>query len=127
MTFLLDQDTPDDLAYSLQALHHEVVRLREVPPIDTSDAEVLSHANARNWVMVTCNRDDFLTLALSQLHSGIIILIRRKSRVAERSALVRLLAKAVSAITSISLDAIRKRRGRAITDHFSADVMPSFR
>ncbi|SRR5260221_6516904 len=91
MTFLLDQDTPDDLAYSLQALHHEVVRLREVPPIDTSDAEVLSHANARNWVMVTCNRDDFLTLALSQLHSGIIILIRRKSRVAERSALVRLL------------------------------------
>jgi hypothetical protein len=42
-------------------------------------------------VVVTCNRDDFLALAQSQPHAGIIILIRRKSRVAERSALVRLL------------------------------------
>jgi predicted nuclease of predicted toxin-antitoxin system len=91
MTFLLDQDTPDDLAYSLQTLDHEVVRLREVLPVDAADADVLSHAHAHNWVMVTCNRDDFLSLAQSQPHAGIIILIRRKSRVAERSALVRLL------------------------------------
>ena len=91
MTFLLDQDTPDDLAYSLQTLRHEVIRLREVLPTDSPDAEVLSHAHARNWVEVTCNRDDFLTLARSRPHAGIIILIRRKSRVAERAALVRLL------------------------------------
>ena len=91
MTFLLDQDTPDDLAYSLQTLHHEVVRLREVLPVDTPDTDVLSHAHAHNCVMVTCNRDDFLALAQSEPHAGIIILIRRKSRVAERSALVRLL------------------------------------
>src|SRR5271169_7169944 len=89
MTFLLDQDAPDDLAYSLQTLYHEVVRLREVLPVDTPDADVLSHAHAHNWVMVTCNRDDFLALAKSQPQPGIIILIRRKSRVAERSALVR--------------------------------------
>ena len=91
MTFLLDQDTPDDLAYSLQTLHHEVIRLREVLPVGAADAEVLSHAHLHNWVVVTCNRDDFLALAQSQPHAGIIILIRRKSRVAERSALVRLL------------------------------------
>jgi hypothetical protein len=37
---------------------------------------------------------DYLTLAPSQPHCGIIILIRRKSRVAERAALVRLLDSA---------------------------------
>jgi predicted nuclease of predicted toxin-antitoxin system len=91
MTFLLDQDTPDDLAYSLQTLHHEVVRLREVLPVNTPDATVLSKAHANNWVIITCNRDDFLALARSQPHAGMIVLIRRKSRAAERSALVRLL------------------------------------
>ena len=91
MTFLLDQDTPHDIAYSLQALGHQVVTLREVLPVDSCDEAVLSQAQANNWVMVTCNRDDFLALARSQPHAGIIILIRRSSRVAERSALVRLL------------------------------------
>ena len=58
MTFLLDHDTPDDLAYSLRTLNHGVVYLRNVLPLS---------------------------------HCGIIILIRRKSRTEERSALVRLL------------------------------------
>ena len=44
MTFLLDQDTPDDLVYSLQTLHHKVVRLREVLPTNASDTDVLFHA-----------------------------------------------------------------------------------
>ncbi|HEY5345300.1 MAG TPA: hypothetical protein VIK62_03030 [Verrucomicrobiae bacterium] len=29
MIFLLDHDTPDDLAYSLASLGHQVVRLRD--------------------------------------------------------------------------------------------------
>jgi len=45
-------------------------------------------------VLITCNRDDFLQLAATQPHRGIIILIRRNSRVAERIAFVRLLDKA---------------------------------
>ena len=40
MTFLLDHDTPDDLAYSLSALQHEVIRLREVMPRDSSDQAI---------------------------------------------------------------------------------------
>jgi hypothetical protein len=45
----------------------------------------------QEWVLITCNRDDFQDLAKHQKHSGIIILIRRKTRMAERVALVRLL------------------------------------
>jgi len=43
---------------------------------------------------MTCNRDDFLKLAGTQPHRGIIIDIRRKTRAEERAALLRLLEKA---------------------------------
>lgn len=33
MTFLLDHDAPEDLPYSLEALGHGVVRLRDVLPL----------------------------------------------------------------------------------------------
>jgi hypothetical protein len=94
MTFLLDHDTPDDIAYSLQTLGHQVRRLRDVLALDTSDADILSHAHLKRWVVITCNRDDYLALAKSQPHAGLIILIRKRTRVAERAALVRLLDKA---------------------------------
>jgi hypothetical protein len=45
-------------------------------------------------VVITCNRDDYLALARSHRHAGLILLIRRRSRVAERAALVRLLDRA---------------------------------
>ena len=63
-------------------------------PTDTPDAEVLAHAARREWLLITCNRDDFLKLASVQTHAGIVILIRRRSRVAERVALLRLLQRA---------------------------------
>ena len=44
--------------------------------------------------MITCNRDDYLALARSHPHAGVILLIRRRTRVAERAALVQLLDKA---------------------------------
>jgi len=94
MRLLLDHDTPDDLKYSLQALGHEVVHLREVLPATAADAEALAYAAAQGMVMVTCNRDDYLELARTTVHCGIIIVIRRKTRVAERVALVQLLDKA---------------------------------
>jgi len=43
---------------------------------------------------VTCNRDDFIDLARRQPHHGIVILVRRKTRAAERAALFRLLERA---------------------------------
>ena len=46
MTFLLDQDTPHDIAFSLEALHHRVVRLRDVLPTESGDAMVLEIGRA---------------------------------------------------------------------------------
>jgi predicted nuclease of predicted toxin-antitoxin system len=94
MTFLLDHDAPDDLVYSLAALPHQVVRLREVLPRETSDQQVLAHACLKKWVLITCNRDDFLSLARTDGHAGLIILVRRRTRAAERAPLIRLIDRA---------------------------------
>ena len=94
MTFLLDHDVPDDVTFSLRALGHEAITLRSVMPRTVRDAEVLDYAAKNFHILITCNRDDFLTLAGSIDHAGIIILVRRGSRTAERSALVRLLDRA---------------------------------
>jgi hypothetical protein len=42
--FLLDHDVPDDMAFSLEALGHAIVKLREVLPVRTPDDEVLRQA-----------------------------------------------------------------------------------
>ena len=91
MKFLLDHDVPDDIEFSLAALGHEVLKLREVLPRTAPDEEVLRMARERDCVLITCNRDDFLALAREVHHLGLIILIRRRSRAQERAALVRLL------------------------------------
>jgi predicted nuclease of predicted toxin-antitoxin system len=92
--FLLDHDVPDDAAFSLEALGHVVVKVREVLRVTIPDEEVLRLAGERDCVLITCNRDDFLAAAGRVAHHGIIILIRRKSRALERAALVRLLDSA---------------------------------
>ena len=94
MKFLLDHDVPDRIADVLLAAGHECVRLREVLPKESADSDVLSHATANRLLLVTCNRDDFLVLSGARSHAGIIVLIRRDSRVAECAALLRLLDKA---------------------------------
>ena len=94
MTFLFDQDVPEDLTYLLRELNHEVVRLRDVLPPNASDATVLQFAHERECLLMTCNRDDFLKLAETQPHRGIVIVIRRKTRAEERAALLRLLEAA---------------------------------
>ena len=91
MTFLLDHDVPDDLAYSLRALGHQNVFLRDVLHKKSSDPEILEFANQKKYIVITCNRDDFLALGKSKSHYGIIILRRKETRVSERAALVHLL------------------------------------
>ncbi|HOC58115.1 MAG TPA: DUF5615 family PIN-like protein [Verrucomicrobiota bacterium] len=91
MKFLLDHDVPDDVAFSLEALGHEVIKLREALSVRTPDDEVLSQATQRQCLLITCNRDDFRAAAERVPHCGIIILIRRRSRALERAALVHLL------------------------------------
>ncbi len=93
MKFLLDHDVPDRVGALLGEAGHAVVMLRKALPVDSRDSEVLAYAASKGLILVTCNRDDFLELARNQRHVGIIVLIRRKSRIAECAALVRLLAK----------------------------------
>lgn len=94
MKFLFDHDVPDEMAHSLRAMGHEVAELRSVLPMDSKDRDVLKWAAEHERVLVTCNRDDFLELAGQQVHAGLIVLIRRRSRALERAALVRLLDQA---------------------------------
>jgi predicted nuclease of predicted toxin-antitoxin system len=85
MIFLLDQDVPDSIARVVQHAGHEVHRLREMLPVDSPDEAVLAFAHSRGALLVTCNRDDFLSLAKTKPHTGIIVLIRRPTRIAECS------------------------------------------
>jgi predicted nuclease of predicted toxin-antitoxin system len=92
--FLLDHDVPDDLSYLLEQLGHNVTLLRNVLPGDSTDEAVLQFANESDCVLLTCNRDDFLHLATNKPHHGVVIVIRRRTRAAERAALFRLLERA---------------------------------
>jgi predicted nuclease of predicted toxin-antitoxin system len=92
--FLLDHDVPDDLSYLLEQLGHDVTLLRKALPGDSSDEAVLQFASERGCLLLTCNRDDFLNLATTRPHHGIVIVIRRRTRADERAALFRLLERA---------------------------------
>ena len=94
MKFLFDHDVPDDMAYTLTAMGHEVSKLRELLDVQTTDEEVLRFAAANDLILISCNRDDFISAARLIPHVGIIILIRRASRMRERMALFQLLEKA---------------------------------
>jgi predicted nuclease of predicted toxin-antitoxin system len=94
VTFLFDDDVPDDLSHLLIHLGHRVTFLREVLPRDTPDAAVLDYAVRHGLIVVTCNRDDFVALGGQRVHHGIVIVIRRRSRAQERAALLRLLERA---------------------------------
>jgi predicted nuclease of predicted toxin-antitoxin system len=76
-----------------KALGHQVVRLREVLPTTSTDEEVFRYANATGYILVTCNRDDFLSLIGASPFSGLIVLVRRVHRALERAALVQLIER----------------------------------
>ena len=94
MKFLLDHDVPETIARTLARAGHQVERLRDLLAVTVRDDEVLEHAYQQESVLLTCNRDDFLLLAKNQPHSGIIVVIRRRSRAAESAAVIRLLRSA---------------------------------
>ena len=77
MRFFLDHDVPAEIARVLRIEGHEVVELREVMSTRSSDEDVFEHAKAQAMLMLTCNRDDFLSLAARGPGPGLIILIRR--------------------------------------------------
>ncbi len=94
MKLLLDNDVPDRVGSVLREAGHEVFLLRNSLPVETDDEEVLAHEEAKGAVLVTCNRDDFLELARHQSHEGIVVLICRKTRIAECAAMLWLIGRA---------------------------------
>jgi predicted nuclease of predicted toxin-antitoxin system len=90
VNFLLDHDVPDRVGEVLRQEGHSLIRVREVLPMTALDDTVLKYAFDHQLILVTCNRDDFLVLARTGDHYGIIILIRRRSRLAECSCILRL-------------------------------------
>ena len=95
MKFLLDHDVPADLAVALRTVGHEAVRLVEVLAANASDNQVWAHACDHQRILITCNRDDFLALAkTTEIHPGLIILTRRRTRQAEASHVLVLLKNA---------------------------------
>ena len=83
-----------EIARVLTRAGHDVhlvsVALKRTAP----DQEVLGCAIEKEWSLVTCNRDDFLGLVHDRPHSGLIIVVRRRTRIAECAAILRLIEKA---------------------------------
>ena len=94
MTFLLDNDIPNAISRVLKQAGHQVNCLREVLPRESDDISVLNFACARQAVLITCNRNHFLELARTRPHAGIVVLIRRQTRIAECSRFLRLIQSA---------------------------------
>jgi len=92
--FFLDHDVPVDVARVLRQEGHEVLELREALPTDSTDIEVLKYAGENGMFLVTCNRDDFLALAENHPNPGLIVLIRRHTRLSECGNLLRLIRNA---------------------------------
>jgi predicted nuclease of predicted toxin-antitoxin system len=92
--FFLDHDVPRHLADVLRRHGHEVELVPEVMSPDSSDEEVFAYAVKRRAIMLTCNRNDFLELSRRSSHSGLIVLIRRRSALSEAGHLLELLGKA---------------------------------
>ena len=94
MNFFLDHDVPADVGRVLRLKGHAVQLLSEVLPATTEDLPALRYAASQGMAVITCNRRDFLRLAATESHAGIIILIRRRTRMAECAALLRLIQRA---------------------------------
>lgn len=95
MRFLLDHDVAADVAMILRQRGHDIVELRAVLAPTTPDEEVWAHACADGRIMVSCNRAHFLALATAtERHPGLIVLNRRRTRLAEAAHVLELLAKA---------------------------------
>lgn len=101
MKFLLDHDVPDEIAQVLKYVGHEVTLVREALAASASDAAVFAFAQTHRLIIVTCNRGHFLALARAAFDaepprpfSGLIILVRRRTRQAECAHLLALLRRA---------------------------------
>jgi len=94
VTFFLDHDVPRHIADLLWRHGHKVELVADVMAPDSSDEKVFAYSVKANAIMVSCNRNDFLEVASTLAHPGLIILIRSRSALSEAGHLLELLRKA---------------------------------
>jgi predicted nuclease of predicted toxin-antitoxin system len=99
MNFFLDHDVPDEVEQLLRYWQHEAQRLRDVLPVTSSDAAIFGFAQQQQRIIISCNRNHFVTLAREavakgQPFAGLIILVRRRTRQSECAHLLSLLRRA---------------------------------
>ena len=78
----------------MQQAGHEISLVTETLGVRTDDVDVWQHAVETQSIVLTCNRQDFLELAGTAPATGLIVLNRRRTRVAECQHLLALLARA---------------------------------
>ena len=94
MRFLIDQDVPSDIGRVLSQAGHDAALVRDTPGAVADDQQVLDQAVAQDLILISCNRDDFVRLCARQSHPGLIISLRRRTRIEECAAVVKLLQSA---------------------------------
>ena len=99
MRFLLDHDVPVEVGHLLRHWGHQAVLLKEVLPTTASDEEIFQHAQSEGLQIITCNRAHFLIQAQQAIQakaafSGLVILVRRRSRQSECAHLLKLIRQA---------------------------------
>lgn len=94
--FFLDHDVPAEIARVLVSAGYSAETLKQHLPTNATDEEVLAFAISKGMVLITCNRDDFIQLAKvkTEPFPGLIILVRRRSRMQECACLLKLIDKA---------------------------------
>jgi predicted nuclease of predicted toxin-antitoxin system len=90
--FLIDEDVPIEAVRCVRQAGHEGLLVVETLGTRTEDADVWYHAVQTESIVITCNRQDYLELAGTEPSTGLIVLKRRKTRQAECTHLLRLLA-----------------------------------
>jgi hypothetical protein len=70
MRFLLDEDVNPAVAEIGRGLGLEVVSVHEIQRTGFDDAPQLHYAAAAHCLLVTRNRDDFITLTVDFFHAG---------------------------------------------------------
>lgn len=78
----------------MQHAGHEVFVAAETLGTQTDDVDVWDHAVRGKFIVITCNRQDFLKLAGTEPATGLVILKRFRTRQAECRHLLQLLAGA---------------------------------
>ncbi len=94
MRFLVDEDVAVEVDWALRQRGCDSVRVAEVLGFQTDDVDVWDYACREGFILITCNRQDFLELAGEAPGTGLIVLNRRRTRQSECSHLLRMIEAA---------------------------------